>query len=187
MTDTAAAAPKKLFLLDAFALIYRSHFAFSKNPRINSKGMNTGAVLGFTNTLVEVLQKEKPTHIGVCFDGPKKTFRHEQFAAYKAQRQAMPEDIGIAIPYIKKIIQGFHIPILMLDGFEADDVIGTLAQKAEAGRLRGVHDDARQGLLPAGDGKHQNLPARLHGQRGRDSGRGPRAGPLRDRARGAGD
>ncbi|WP_046244438.1 DNA polymerase I [Hymenobacter terrenus] len=132
MTDTAApTAPKKLFLLDAFALIYRSHFAFSKNPRINSKGMNTGAVLGFTNTLVEVLQKEKPTHIGVCFDGPKKTFRHEQFAAYKAQRQAMPEDIGIAIPYIKKIIQGFHIPILMLDGFEADDVIGTLAQKAE--------------------------------------------------------
>ncbi|GAB3574354.1 DNA polymerase I [Hymenobacter daeguensis] len=131
MTDTAAATPKKLFLLDAFALIYRSHFAFSKNPRINSKGMNTGAVLGFTNTLVEVLQKEKPTHIGVCFDGPKKTFRHEQFAAYKAQRQAMPEDIGIALPYIKKIIQGFHIPILMMEGYEADDVIGTLAQKAE--------------------------------------------------------
>ncbi|GAB3878136.1 DNA polymerase I [Hymenobacter segetis] len=131
MSDTATAAPKKLFLLDAFALIYRSHFAFSKNPRINSKGMNTGAVLGFTNTLVEVLQKEKPTHIGVCFDGPKKTFRHEQFAEYKAQRQAMPEDIGIALPYIKKIIQGFHIPILMMDGFEADDVIGTLAQKAE--------------------------------------------------------
>ncbi|AWM33923.1 DNA polymerase I [Hymenobacter nivis] len=132
MTDTAATAPKKLFLLDAFALIYRSHFAFSKNPRINSKGMNTGAVLGFTNTLVEVLQKEKPTHIGVCFDGPKKTFRHEQFADYKAQRQAMPEDIGIALPYIKKIIEGFHIPILMMDGFEADDVIGTLAQRAEA-------------------------------------------------------
>jgi len=131
MSDLATPAPKKLFLLDAFALIYRSHFAFSKNPRINSKGMNTGAILGFTNTLVEVLQKEKPTHIGVCFDGPKKTFRHEQFAAYKAQRQAMPEDIGIALPYIKQIIQGFHIPILMMDGFEADDVIGTLAQKAE--------------------------------------------------------
>jgi len=131
MTDTAAPAPKKLFLLDAFALIYRSHFAFSKNPRINSKGMNTGAVLGFTNTLVEVLQKEKPTHIGVCFDAAKKTFRHDQFAEYKAQRQAMPEDIGVAIPYIKKIIQAFHIPILMMDGFEADDVIGTLAQKAE--------------------------------------------------------
>ncbi|GAA4002630.1 DNA polymerase I [Hymenobacter fastidiosus] len=131
MTDTAA-APRKLFLLDAFALIYRAHFAFSKNPRINSKGMNTGAILGFTNTLVEVLQKEKPTHIGVAFDGPKKTFRHEQFAAYKAQRQAMPEDIGTALPYIKQIIQAFDIPILILDGFEADDVIGTLAQRAEA-------------------------------------------------------
>ncbi|GAA4378662.1 DNA polymerase I [Hymenobacter koreensis] len=124
-------APKKLFLLDAFALIYRSHFAFSKNPRINSKGLNTGAILGFTNTLVEVLQKEKPTHIGVAFDAAKKTFRHEQYAEYKAQRQAMPEDIGVAIPYIKQIIKAFHIPILKVDGFEADDVIGTLAQQAE--------------------------------------------------------
>lgn len=132
MPDTIPTPAKKLFLLDAFALIYRSHFAFSKNPRINSKGVNTGAVLGFTNTLVEVLQKEKPTHIGVCFDGPKKTFRHEQFAAYKAQRQAMPEDIGIAIPYIKQIISAFHIPILLMDGYEADDVIGTIAQRAEA-------------------------------------------------------
>ena len=126
-----APAPKKLFLLDAFALIYRSHFAFSKNPRINSKGLNTGAILGFTNTLVEVLQKEKPTHIGVAFDAAKKTFRHEQYADYKAHRQAMPEDIGLAIPYIKQIIKAFHIPILKVDGFEADDVIGTLACKAE--------------------------------------------------------
>ncbi|GAB2947133.1 DNA polymerase I [Hymenobacter coalescens] len=124
-------APKKLFLLDAFALIYRSHFAFSKNPRINSKGLNTGAILGFTNTLVEVLQKEKPTHIGVAFDAAKKTFRHEQYADYKAHRQAMPEDIGVAIPYIKQIITAFRIPILKVDGFEADDVIGTLAQQAE--------------------------------------------------------
>jgi DNA polymerase-1 len=131
MSDTAAAPAKKLFLLDAFALIYRSHFAFSKNPRINSKGVNTGAVLGFTNTLVEVLQKEKPSHIGVCFDAGK-TFRHEQFPAYKAQRQAMPEDIGIAIPYIKQIIKAFNIPILLMEGFEADDVIGTIAQRAEA-------------------------------------------------------
>ncbi|OON70727.1 DNA polymerase I [Hymenobacter sp. CRA2] len=130
MTDDAA-APKKLFLLDAFALIYRSHFAFSKNPRINSKGLNTGAILGFTNTLVEVLQKEKPTHIGVAFDAAKKTFRHEQYADYKAHRQAMPEDIGVAIPYIKQIITAFRIPILKVDGFEADDVIGTLAQQAE--------------------------------------------------------
>lgn len=135
MTDsaeTSAAAPaRKLFLLDAFALIYRAHFAFSKNPRVNSKGLNTGAILGFTNTLVEVLQKEKPTHIGVAFDAAKKTFRHEQYADYKAQRQAMPEDIGLAIPYIKQIIRAFHIPILMVEGFEADDVIGTLAGRAE--------------------------------------------------------
>ena len=134
MTDASAASaaqPHKLFLLDAFALIYRAHFAFSKNPRVNSKGLNTGAILGFTNTLVEVLQKEKPTHIGVAFDGPKKTFRHEQYAEYKAQRQAMPEDIGLAIPYIKQIVQAFHIPILMVDGYEADDVIGTLARRAE--------------------------------------------------------
>ena len=135
MTDSAetpvAAPVRKLFLLDAFALIYRAHFAFSKNPRVNSKGLNTGAILGFTNTLVEVLQKEKPTHIGVAFDAAKKTFRHEQFADYKAQRQAMPEDIGLAIPYIKQIIKAFHIPILMVEGFEADDVIGTLAGRAE--------------------------------------------------------
>ncbi|AMR27900.1 DNA polymerase I [Hymenobacter psoromatis] len=131
MSEPTAAPAKKLFLLDAFALIYRSHFAFAKNPRINSKGMNTGAVLGFTNTLVEVLLKEKPTHIGVCFDAGK-TFRHEKDENYKANRQAMPEDIGIAIPYIKQVVDAFRIPILLQAGFEADDVIGTLAQRAEA-------------------------------------------------------
>ncbi|MCJ8167174.1 DNA polymerase I [Pontibacter sp. E15-1] len=122
---------KKLFLLDAMALIYRAHFAFSKNPRINSKGMNTGAALGFTNTLVEVLQKEQPTHIGVAFDSAAKTFRHDNFAAYKANRQAMPEDISIAIPYCKKIVEAFNIPVLILDGYEADDIIGTMACRAE--------------------------------------------------------
>ncbi|MFD2246880.1 DNA polymerase I [Pontibacter ruber] len=122
---------KKLFLLDALALIYRAHFAFSKNPRINSKGMNTGAALGFTNTLVEVLQKEKPTHIGVAFDSAAKTFRHDNFAEYKANRQAQPEDISLAIPYCKKIVEAFNIPVLILDGYEADDIIGTLACKAE--------------------------------------------------------
>ena len=122
---------KKLFLLDAMALIFRAHFAFSKNPRINSKGMNTGAALGFTNTLFEVLSKEKPTHIGVAMDGPAKTFRHENFVEYKANRQAMPEDIGVAIPYVKKIIDAFNIPLLMMPGFEADDLIGTLSCKAE--------------------------------------------------------
>ena len=122
---------KKLFLLDAMALIYRAHFAFSKNPRVNSKGMNTGAALGFTNTLFEVLSKEKPTHIAVASDGPSKTFRHENFTEYKANRQAMPEDIGVAIPYVKKIIAAFNIPLLEIPGYEADDVIGTLSCKAE--------------------------------------------------------
>lgn len=122
---------KRLFLLDAMALIYRAHFAFSKNPRINSKGMNTGAALGFTNTLVDLLNREKPTHIGVCYDAPSKTFRHDNFVEYKANRQAMPEDIAIAIPYVKKIVEAFRIPGLIMDGYEADDIIGTLSCKAE--------------------------------------------------------
>jgi len=121
---------KKLFLLDAMALIYRAHFAFSKNPRINSKGLNTGAVFGFTNTLMEVLSKEKPTHIAVAYDTPEPTFRHIQFEAYKAQRQEQPEDISIAIPLTKKVVQAFNIPVLELPGFEADDIIGTFAKKA---------------------------------------------------------
>lgn len=121
---------KKLFLLDAMALIYRAHFAFAKTPRITSKGLNTSAVFGFANTLLEVLQKEKPTHIGIGFDTPKPTFRHVQFEAYKAQRQAQPEDITVAIPYVIRLCEAMNIPILMLDGFEADDVIGTLAKAA---------------------------------------------------------
>lgn len=122
---------KKLFLLDAMALIYRAHFAFSKNPRINSKGLNTGVMLGFTNTLLEVLEKEKPSHIAVAFDTYAPTFRHEQFEAYKANRQEQPEDIEVAIPWVKQIVQAFNIPVLELDGYEADDIIGTLAKKAE--------------------------------------------------------
>ncbi|MGA0558006.1 DNA polymerase I [Larkinella sp. VNQ87] len=121
---------KKLFLLDALALIYRAHFAFSKAPRITSRGLNTSCVFGFTNALLEILQKEKPTHIGVAFDTSKKTFRHETFVEYKANRQAMPEDISIAIPYVKKLVEAMNIPILMLDGYEADDIIGTLAKRA---------------------------------------------------------
>jgi DNA polymerase I len=121
---------KKLFLLDALALIYRSHFAFIRSPRITSTGMNTSAVFGFTNTLLEVLEKEKPTHIGVAFDTAAPTFRHQQFAAYKAHRQAQPEDITLAIPYTRKLLEALHIPILILPGFEADDIIGTLAKKA---------------------------------------------------------
>lgn len=119
----------KLFLLDAYALIYRAYYAFIKNPRINSKGMNTSAVMGFVNTLNEILTKEQPTHIGVAFDHGK-TFRDEAFPAYKAQREETPEDIRASVPIIKQIIKAMHIPVLQVDGFEADDVIGTLATKA---------------------------------------------------------
>lgn len=121
---------KKLFLLDAYALIYRAHFAFTKTPRINSKGLNTSVPFGFTNTLLEVIHKQKPTHIGVAFDTTAKTFRDEIFAEYKATRQETPEDIRYGIPKCKEIIRGFNIPILELDGFEADDIIGTLAAQA---------------------------------------------------------
>jgi DNA polymerase-1 len=121
---------KKLFLLDAMALIYRAHFAFSKNPRINSKGVNTSAAFGFTNALFEVLTKEKPTHIAVAFDVSGPTFRHEQYEAYKANRQEQPEDIQIAIPVVKDIVRAFNIPVLEMKGFEADDIIGTIAKKA---------------------------------------------------------
>ncbi len=121
---------KKLFLLDALALIYRAHFAFNKSPRISSRGINTSAIFGFMNAMIEVLTKEKPTHIGVAFDSSKKTFRHEQFPSYKATRQSQPEDISVATPYIKQIIEAMHIPILILEGYEADDIIGTIAKKA---------------------------------------------------------
>lgn len=123
--------PKKLFLLDAFALIYRAYFAFSNNHRINSKGLNTSAILGFTNTLLEVLKKEKPSHIAVVFDTSEPTVRHVEFAEYKAHREEMPEDLSKAIPYIKQLIEHFNIPVLYSNGYEADDVIGTLAKKAE--------------------------------------------------------
>ena len=122
---------KKLFLLDAFALIYRAHFAFIKNPLINSKGMNVSAITGFTNTLWDILQKEKPSHLAVVFDLPGPTFRHVMYEPYKAQREAQPEDITISIPYIKKIIEAFNIPVAFCEGYEADDVIGTLAKQAE--------------------------------------------------------
>ncbi len=121
---------KKLFLLDAFALIYRAHFAMSQNPRLTTTGINTGAIMGFTNSLLEIITKEKPTHIGVAFDTHAPTFRHEEFAEYKATRQEQPEEIRIAIPYCKKIVTGFDIPILEKDGYEADDLIGTIAKKA---------------------------------------------------------
>lgn len=122
---------KKLFLLDAFALIYRAYFAFSNSPRINSKGFNTSAVFGFTNTLLEILNKEKPSHIAVVFDTDAPTQRHEEFEAYKANREEMPEDLRASIPLIIDLIKGFNIEVIGLPGYEADDLIGTLARKAE--------------------------------------------------------
>ncbi len=120
----------KLFLLDAYALIYRAYYAFMKNPRINSKGLNTSAIMGFCNTLHEVLEKEKPSHLGVAFDPHGPTFRTEAFPAYKAQREETPEDIRASVPIIKEILGAMRIPVLQVDGFEADDVIGTLATKS---------------------------------------------------------
>jgi len=122
---------KKLFLLDGMALIYRAHFALSKNPRFTSTGINTSAVMGFTNTLLEVLKKEKPSHIAVVFDTDAPTERHTEFEAYKAHREAMPEDLSKAIPYIFRLIEGFNIPVITKDGYEADDIIGTLAKEGE--------------------------------------------------------
>lgn len=122
---------KKLYLLDAFALIFRAYYALIRNPRITSKGQNTNAQFGFTNTLIDLLNKQKPTHMAVCFDTSAPTERHTDFADYKANRQEAPEDIILSIPDIKRIIEGFNIPIVETDGFEADDVVGTLAKQAE--------------------------------------------------------
>jgi len=122
---------KKLFLLDAYALIFRAYYAFIRTPRINSKGLNTGAMFGFTNALLDIINNEKPTHIAVVFDAPEQTLREIDYEAYKANRGETPEDIKLAVPWIQKIIEGFRIPMLMAPGYEADDVIGTLAKLAE--------------------------------------------------------
>ena len=125
----------KLFLLDAYALIYRSYYAFIKFPRIDSKGRNTSAIFGFVNTLEEILQKQDPTHIAVAFDPDGPTFRHEQYEAYKAQREATPEVIKSSVPIIKEIIRAYNIPVLEVPGYEADDVIGTIAKEADKTRF----------------------------------------------------
>ena len=125
----------KLFLLDAYALIYRAYYAFIKNPRYNSKGENTSAILGFVNTLEDVLRNMRPTHLGVAFDPHGGTFRHEAFPDYKAQREETPEAIRFAVPKIKEILEAYHIPVLEVQGYEADDVIGTLAHQAD---LQGI-------------------------------------------------
>lgn len=129
--DNTTTEKKRLFLLDGMALIYRAYFALSKVPRLTSYGLNTGAIMGFTNTLLEVLKTHKPSHIAVVFDTAAPTNRHIEFPAYKANRQEMPEDLAASIPYIFRLIEGFNIPLITLDGYEADDIIGTLAKKAE--------------------------------------------------------
>ena len=135
----------KVFLLDAYALIYRAYYAFIKNPRINSKGLNTSAILGFCNTLHEVMEKEKPTHLAVAFDPHGPTFRSEAFPAYKAQREETPEDIRASVPIIKDVLKAMNIPILQVDGFEADDVIGTMATML---RISGVQESGSSDNTP---------------------------------------
>ena len=122
---------KKLFLLDGHALVYRAHYAFINRPLINSKGVNTSAITGFVRSLWDILQKQKPTHIAVAFDPPGNTFRHDDYPEYKANRDAQPEDITTAFPYIRKIVEAFNIPIIEVPGYEADDTIGTIAKQAE--------------------------------------------------------
>src|SRR5690606_28956112 len=123
---------KRLFLLDAYALIFRGYYAFIKNPRINSKGLNTSAIMGFMNSLLDVIKREQPSHLAVVFDvGKKDTIRHEYFPEYKANRDETPEGIKVAVPYIMEILRAMHIPVKFAEGYEADDVIGTLAQMAE--------------------------------------------------------
>jgi DNA polymerase-1 len=127
----SAPSDRKLFLVDAFALVFRAYYAFIKNPRINSKGMNTSAVFGFTNALLDVIRKEKPTHIAVVFDPPGGSFRNEQYPEYKANRDETPEDIKRSVPWIMEVLEGMKIPAISQKGFEADDVIGHMAKKAE--------------------------------------------------------
>ena len=122
---------KRLFLLDAYALIFRGYYAFIKNPRINSKGMNTSAIMGFMNSLLDVIKREKPDHLAVCFDKGGSHERTAMFTEYKANRDETPEAIVIAVPYIQKILEAMHIPVVVKEGFEADDIIGTLAKQAE--------------------------------------------------------
>ncbi|MDD3276967.1 MAG: hypothetical protein PHP93_07965, partial [Kiritimatiellales bacterium] len=122
---------KKLFLLDGMALVYRSYFAFMRNPMINSKGRNVSAVFGFLNALLELIDKQNPTHIAVAFDVHGPTFRHDKFPEYKAQREETPEEIRAAVPCIQEFLKAFNIPIITAQGFEADDLIGTLARRAE--------------------------------------------------------
>ena len=151
----------RLFLLDAYALIYRSYYAFIKNPRINSKGLNTSAIIGFVNTLQEVLEKEQPTHIGVAFDPHGPTFRSDAFPDYKAQREKTPEDITKAVPIIKELLAAWNIPVLQVDGFEADDIIGTLATQLSQADGTATAVDATTPTVDASPSSPETAPTPL--------------------------
>ena len=159
---------KKLFLLDAMALIFRAYYALIRNPRITSKGKNTNAQFVFTNTLVDLINTQQPSHMAVCFDTEAPTERHTDFTDYKANRQAAPEDLLIAIPDIKHIIRGFNIPIVEVDGYEADDVIGTLSRQAEQAGYEVFMVTPRQGFWSAGNGESEDLQTGLPGRRTRN-------------------
>ena len=147
----------KLFLLDAYALIYRAYYAFIKNPRINSKGFNTSAILGFVNTLEEVLKKENPTHIGVAFDPSGPTFRHEAYEQYKAQREETPEAIRLSVPIIKDIIRAYRIPILEVSGYDRH-----ARHRSRTAGHHHLYDDSRQGLRATGIGPRLHVPPQAH-------------------------
>ena len=140
---------KKLLLLDAYALIFRAFYAMIRSPRVTSTGIDTSAVFGFVNTLQDLLKRERPSHIAVCFDPPGgKTFRHESYEPYKANREKTPEGILVAVPYIKRILQAYRIPIFEVEGYEADDVIGTLSHQAEISSRSSTVSISRQSLSP---------------------------------------
>src|SRR5678809_490443 len=134
----------KLFLLDGMALVYRAHFALSSRPIFTSKGVNTSALYGFTQTLLDILKNQQPSHIAVAFDTDVPTHRHKEFAEYKSQREAMPEDLSQALPHVRRMIEAFNIPVLTCDGWEADDIIGTLVSRAEKLSLIHISEPTRQ-------------------------------------------
>ena len=135
---------KKLYLLDGMALAYRGHFALMRNPRMTSKGMNTSAVFAFANTLMSIIDRESPSHLAVVFDTPEPTHRHLAYPEYKAQREAMPEDLSQALPYVNRLCEGFNIPVIKKPGWEADDVIGTLSLLAESEDFQTYMGDTKE-------------------------------------------
>ncbi len=158
-----------LFLLDGMALAYRAHFALATNPIRTSSGRVTSGIYGFTNTLLDLLNRFNPTHLAVVFDTDAPTARHKEFEAYKAQRNAMPEELSQALPDIKRMIRAFNFPVLELDGYEADDLIATLARKAEPAGFTTYMVDARQGFRPARHRAHFAIPPLAHGRQSRDA------------------